>query len=331
MTERSVQIWFQNTRAKQKKAKAEPLEDVGAHHMDSPLSDSSSLDFERRLSVVTDTDTESRVSRSNSVDLPFDHVIGLGIGSELGLVYGDAHAVVPDYDTPVATTDPMDPLASFLPSSLPLSPQQSTAPVYFSCMSLTIGNWKRLSTHGAASPELSLAYYPATDSMAYHMTSEDMEFRIQFPFSLVEDVHVADDCMHVTLSFMPSFAIMTPKVPGQWINCHDFSESKQASTVLTHTLQGASHQLQQQLSRVFALRANSNSVRCMTPVNMASSSMPFCTPLTPDMSDTSASAASVMSATPHELTNTPMTPFSGTFDTLDYLDSSNPLFYDGWQ
>lgn len=169
---------------------------------------------------------------------------------------------VTDSPSPDFTT-----LGHMTPTLTPTTPHHVTLPpIFFPTLSLTIGVWRRLS------PQLSLAYYPASDIMTYHMTSEKTQFRMQFPFSAIDEIHVSRNpndtlgALNLTLSQAPSFSIQTPKAPGRWVACHDFSEGKQASHVTTHVCSGPATVLQQQLSRVFALR--SSHVRVQTGGSM---------------------------------------------------------------
>ncbi|KAG5367119.1 Homeobox protein [Yarrowia sp. B02] len=278
MTERSVQIWFQNTRAKQKKALRGKGVGLGIEDIDlsQPFDDVSGDADEVSLAEV------SRAEVSHA-DISLHHHADVNIHADYADSATPAHYTLLQ-TPPTASTHITSPVSSashlttpdlsyghVTPDLTPTTPHHMTLPpIFFPTLSLTIGNWRRLS------PQLSLAYYPATDSMSYHMTSEKTQFRMQFPFSLIKEIHVSRNphdtlgALTLTITNAPSFSIMMEKTPGRWVGCHDFSEGKQASHVMTHVCNGPATVLQQQLSRVFALRSEQVSQRRLSMTNQLS-------------------------------------------------------------
>ncbi|KAG5361906.1 Homeobox protein [Yarrowia sp. C11] len=249
MTERSVQIWFQNTRAKQKKALRGGREQSDEYEADVGLDDLSPSDVSFADTSLSPTHDAASVAAmvSTPVQASFPHLLATPPTTS-------SHATA---DSPASSITDFSSLGGITPNLTPTTPHHvALPPIFFPTLSLTIGNWRRLS------PQLSLAYYPSTDTMLYHMTSDKTQFRMQFPFSAIEEIHVSRNpndtlgALNLTLNQAPSFSIQTPKAPGRWVGCHDFSEGKQASHVTTHVCNGPATVLQQQLSRVFALRSN---------------------------------------------------------------------------
>lgn len=273
MTERSVQIWFQNTRAKQKKAMR------GGKDMSRESSDV--FDDEEVVGLGIDCEDLSHDMTHDIIATPiqphvnFAHVLAtppISMGQQFATPQTGGSHITDDSPVSHMTTPEMT-FGHVTPNLTPTTPSHVTLPpIFFPTLSLTIGNWRRLS------PQLSLAYYPSTDSMSYHMTSDKTQFRMQFPFSAVKEIHVSRNpndtlgALNLTLNCAPTFSIMMEKSSGRWVGCHDFSEGKQASHIMTHICNGPATVLQQQLSRVFALR-KSDGVRCLTPPSMPAGEM----------------------------------------------------------
>lgn len=262
MTERSVQIWFQNTRAKQKKAQRggkESREETDEFGL--------GIDVDYDVSMADDVSMSADVSVTShmtKMSVNVSHVTSHVTSDDPITPITNTHshhmlATPPTTSSHVTSNDSptFSPLGHVTPNLTPTTPHHvALPPIFFPTLSLTIGNWRRLS------PQISLAYYPSTDIMSYHMTSEKTQFRMQFPFSAIDEIHVSRNpndtlgALNLTLTAAPSFSIQTPKAPGRWVACHDFSEGKQASHVTTHICNGPATVLQQQLSRVFALRSD---------------------------------------------------------------------------
>lgn len=228
MTERSVQIWFQNKRAKTKQ-------------------------FARK-SATRPGFTLNTVSNSMSQGY-------------LGPV-GVNTFYAPPLMSPMASPLSQAPFSATATSFLTASTNAAALAqmglgmglnnsITLACTGITIGGWRRV----ASGADMQVAYELVDNSLTYTVIASSTVFRIK---TAMADIKVLQykPCLDtpdsaeviVQLVKAPSFSIQTTKLPGTWIPCQDFTEMKQASYMQVHKLLGPALQLQMQLAQISALQ-----------------------------------------------------------------------------
>lgn len=195
MTERSVQIWFQNKRAKAKQ-------------------------YNRRSN-------EPNIPKM----LPF-----MGPDGQFNSMY------------------PYYPAGNFV--NIPNSNFSMSNEVFLPCSTLSIGTWRRVSQSGDISSEIHFTYSFVDNSLNYTMYSQGTSFKIKYHMTQVKMITVVSPAnqntaeLKIQLTASPRFYIQSSKKPGVWVPTEDFTEERQASNILAHSITGPAVQLQMQLSCV---------------------------------------------------------------------------------
>lgn len=117
---------------------------------------------------------------------------------------------------------------------------QTTSPL--SVQNLQIGSWKRVS-------DLSCHVDLTTRKLIWSIGDDQQSFRIEINLSLVQLIR----SYALENTYKIEFYLTSPDqvkffmtVDGAWVQCHDFTQDKQASSETVHTLEGFS-QLQDEL------------------------------------------------------------------------------------
>lgn len=237
MTERSVQIWFQNKRAKNKilaKKQGNGFTQTFQFSMDTPY-------YGRNPGIIT------RVPNSVHPHIGSATFPSTFVGANIGNVAGNQFG--PVFQNVVCSTIPMS-------QSFNMTQQSINIP----CVSLSIGTWRRVcSSPNQMTTDLSVAYSPFDKSFSYTIFSNSTGFRIRYQLTSIQKLELVSHKdnpsmgdINVTLLQPPKFFIHTPKLPT-WIACDDFSEMKQASLVFLHKLTGTFTALKVQLARISSL------------------------------------------------------------------------------
>lgn len=234
MTERSVQIWFQNKRAKNKM-----------------LAKKQCTSFPQNIQFTMDT--PYFITGSNILS-HFSNGMSENISSGT-FATPDFLGNAPNFGGNQLSQMHQNYMCSS--ASLPHSFDVNLQNVSLSCASLSIGSWRRVfSQSNQMSNDLQIVYSPLDNTFTYTIFSQLTGFRIQYSLQNVEKIELVPcgnnqniGTFCITLSHPPKFFIQTPKLPT-WIPCDDFSEMKQASSVLLHKLIGPFSELQSQLNRI---------------------------------------------------------------------------------
>lgn len=241
MTERSVQIWFQNKRAKNKLLAKKQTTSFPQNYqftMGGP--------YYHNPNMVAQISNGIHPHMSNAT-FP-QTFVGNGIANFANVHFNPIF----QNDTPVTS-------GSAGVHTFNMNPQGINLP----CVSLSIGTWKRLFSATNQMPsDLQIVFSPVENMFSYTMYAHSTGFRIQYSGKNVKSIYFAPHPesnskgeVTITLLQPPQFFIQTSKSPN-WMICDDFSEMRQASMNLTHKLDGPSSELQTQFSRVKAYQSN---------------------------------------------------------------------------
>lgn len=228
MTERSVQIWFQNKRAK---AKQFTRRHSNGFHNNGQFNGN----FYPHTPIIS------------PISSPHMHAAAAVAAAQKGFL-SSANMVTFNSNVPnamLAVESPQPTLA--------LKPGDVMLP----CSSVTIGSWRRVSSKVAVSSDLHVIFSALESTLTYTMFADYTGFRISVPMNDIKNIHYSPAQgiantgeLYVHLLKCPSFSIQTPKSVGTWGPCDDFSEMMQASYVMLHKLVGPAFQLQMQLAQV---------------------------------------------------------------------------------
>ncbi|KAJ8103940.1 hypothetical protein POJ06DRAFT_293654 [Lipomyces tetrasporus] len=263
MTERSVQIWFQNRRAKIKLLAKKSIETGGdtdlipdsmKHYLavqsTGPGSSSSSAYFARAFGL---TSAKSALGRSASFS---------GMADSSFILSGSGGMIL-------------------APSEVPPSAPAKTLVNRFTCRSLSIGTWRRV---GCTAMDLVIFYSPSQSRFTYYINNDSIGFKIEYPFSYVKQIYVEGHAQThkdikseskelgsentyseehkgpemgdivVVLARPPQFFMESSSLNGGWFDTEDFTEDQQASKVMEHRLTGPLKVLEQQLAELLCLK-----------------------------------------------------------------------------
>lgn len=223
MTERSVQIWFQNKRAKTKQN-------------------------QRKNGYMSGQTT------------PF---VGNHIYNNMSLIGQLPVQLPMAGNYPNFMGHSLTPFGSHLNPMLHQQQQAcnkmsiSTTPVVLSCSELWISNWRRVFDIRAPQT-LQIKYEPMDSTFSYTICEpksiQDMVFNMKFPKSSIESIELTSDdsnpiggMVTITLNEAPRFLIKSPATSDTWQNTCDFSMNGVASKNFTHKLKGNMSTLTAQL------------------------------------------------------------------------------------
>ncbi|KAI8141351.1 homeobox domain-containing protein [Fennellomyces sp. T-0311] len=119
---------------------------------------------------------------------------------------------------------------------------------------LTVGSWHRMKiTHQDL-----LCYYNSTDrTFAWHIRDSDYHFKMVISFDIIASIEInslpdnvsAD--IHVDLTEAPLFFMENGD--NSWIQCSDFTEGMQATVILRHSIRGLTADLRHELFNIASL------------------------------------------------------------------------------
>ncbi|KAK9458763.1 uncharacterized protein V1516DRAFT_118861 [Lipomyces oligophaga] len=256
MTERSVQIWFQNRRAKIKVLARKSIE-TGEDTDHIPESMKQYL----ALQNTGPGSTNSSAFFAQAFGFSGTRAPGLSRSASFSGMTDRAFAnsSVSDYDY-----------------STPPLPAQKMVVSRFSCSALSIGTWRRI---GSSNMDLVVFFSPSQSRFTYYINNDCQGFKIEFLFSdikriYLEPIQTLSDSQSkaqsqpdskvaetaeiiIQLSRIPQFYLESTQGDGGWFETEDFTEDQQASKVLEHKLAGSKADLELQLSEFLSVQTAS--------------------------------------------------------------------------
>ncbi|CAI2182324.1 18289_t:CDS:2 [Funneliformis geosporum] len=319
MSERSIQIWFQNRRAKmkamQKRAHLMINQDTIGHHFMACMPGYGHNLFPYRMPI------HQRIAlpRSYSAnDLsPLNNVNALGMRSapnSAGL--GITVPQVPQgfwpsgpltAPIPMTTSEHLmngfpfsaNPLVNAQPQTqsqrFPISPNASpNSNAMNSAQALRLvvnpnngipikmnGSWRRILT--MSSPTDLLCYYTLPQNIfTYHITNENTQFKMEFPLSDIFSVEFRPiDEVHsqIAIEVKSPPSFFMEAPHGGWNMCKDFTEDRQATRNRRHVLKGRSVVMKPQLIKL--MQVDQNLAKVVTILDIPAPA----DPLSPDMAE----------------------------------------------
>ncbi|KAK9454701.1 hypothetical protein V1511DRAFT_511354 [Dipodascopsis uninucleata] len=318
MTERSVQIWFQNRRAKIKLLAKKSIE-TGEDYDLIP-------DSMKQYLAVQSTGPRSGTSntffaRAFGMDNPREY---LGRSASYGGI-SDRSFIMPGTGGMVLTP--------------PEASSGKTLVNRFTCRSLTIGTWRRVS---CMAMDLVTFYSPSQSQFTYYIKNESIGFKIEYPFSFIKQIYVeahpatfkqennitdenrqsaelGDIVIH--LLRRPFFFMESLDLNGGWIETEDFTEGQQASKVFEHRLTGPLKVLEHQLAELLCQKTDHSRTRTVRS-NSTTSSMSNSSSSLANQTYTSSAPVSPLDTAASIM---PLTPMPTTVEDPSTINQSRPF------
>ncbi|ORZ34518.1 hypothetical protein BCR44DRAFT_1154406 [Catenaria anguillulae PL171] len=256
MTERSVQIWFQNKRAKVKNAQRKSQQEIQETAARAQMAAAYGVAAMGGPGAAAAMGWPAANGGASPMGSPFVHAPG--IASPAGAL-----------DASAGMAGPMELLGSYL----------------FSVDSLTVGTWRRAAQYSARS--LFCAYALSHQLFTWTITDNNYTFKMEMPFQNVSQLvmqcvpppppptppsvpvspttegmaaQVAAAAaaqsqpqaeLVITLTQAPMFWMQVDTPTGKlWTQCNDFTENRQADTHLVHKLRGPPDALRAQVANL---------------------------------------------------------------------------------
>ncbi|KAL2821873.1 hypothetical protein BJX63DRAFT_377241 [Aspergillus granulosus] len=139
---------------------------------------------------------------------------------------------------------------------------------HFTCRSLTIGSWRRI---GQNAMDLVVFYSPEKACMTYYINNDSAGYKIEYPFAYIKNITLESGDqgpqsngaparptgLVVELNRPPLF-YMDSSNSGGFYQCGDFTEDQQASSIMVHRLGGHPKVLSVQLAKLVSLESFQN-------------------------------------------------------------------------
>ena len=133
---------------------------------------------------------------------------------------------------------------------------------HLQCRSLSIGTWSRV---GQNAMDLIIFYSPEKSTMTYYINNDQAGYKIEYPFACIKNIFLENGGgdtgkpggLVVELNRPPLF-FMDSSGSGGFYQCGDFTEDQQASQIMIHHLGGNPKVLAGQLAKLISLDAFMN-------------------------------------------------------------------------
>ncbi|ORZ25456.1 homeobox domain-domain-containing protein [Absidia repens] len=272
MTDRSIQIWFQNRRAKVKHMQKRAQLQMHQASMRAQL-----YHYQQQHYYLQQHYAPHQ--RAHSLDSYKYHrstaaanatATSLSTISEPGLINQQRQSVPPP-SLPYAEMVDLHPDPWAISDDTTINPTHLNVDSYnlgLSISSLSIGRWHRLKMQPK---DLECVYKPDRQLLCWNIVDGIHHFRMEIPVASIQQMAYSSPSslfngsgsmeasvaaaatvmgeLHLDLYYSPLFYM---KHQQEWISCSDFTEHQQASQVLHHTLKGIGMTLWQELSTLMA-------------------------------------------------------------------------------
>ncbi|TPX59115.1 hypothetical protein SpCBS45565_g07813 [Spizellomyces sp. 'palustris'] len=250
MTERSIQIWFQNRRAKvklmQKRAAQQAAQEqamrtqtylAAAYGMRPPFYPTFSMPYGAYGQMPPKMPP---IGRSNSVDFALGMGMGVGMNMGMGMGMGVPNGVPPPGMVSVNGGKAMS-LQNGSPAPPPPSNNLERVTMPFTAESLAIGTWRRVPI---TTNDLICTFNTMERVMRWQIVEGTSKFKMEFPFASIaaisfDQLDAFTGQVTIDLNQCPMFFMeMSINGGSVWTQCRDFTENTQATCVLRHVIKG---------------------------------------------------------------------------------------------
>ncbi|KAK9767130.1 hypothetical protein K7432_003322 [Basidiobolus ranarum] len=293
MSERSIQIWFQNRRAKvklmQKRSHLLQQEAISRQYFNScmPMFSNGVYPFrnDMRPSQSGMYSNNSSAGYTPMVDMTGNQCLSSS-ASPNSYQYNPASMSMNSNSTPGVNGSPSLLMQSNVAKSVAMMRSMSapttpnTTPTdgthLFACDTLGVGTWRRM----AVTKNDLLCYFNLNDKkMSWQITDNSSRFKMEFPFSSVVGIEykaldVVFGQIIIDINQVPEFS-MEVKVGSNpiWTPCRDFTEGKQASRFFRHIIRGHAQPLKRQIVTLMQADMNLQKIVRIEPLSSSSSNM----------------------------------------------------------